>query len=420
MRRTSRVTIALAVVVSVGLAPAADAVSVRWQTKGGTVTTDAVAGPDGSIYASGSRRQSISVAATLRKFTPNGHLRWTRSWLPNPEASTHGVGVAVGGDGTIYLLGRIFGACEGGGWFVRAYAPGGQLRWKYLTPGWACSIAESATDIAVRGDLVVVSGSTFGCCGDPYHDGWVQSFDRRLHPGWRTDVEPPAPTPSTWYETASGVGIGSSGNVFVSGWAATAKIVDESSPTPGTPLLAKLRGNGARAWSRRADVPVRSAFLPIPIAVGSDRVAIGAGIDGRGTAWGSSPTTGWLASYTVAGTLRWQRRFGAGPEFAAGPTGLAFSGEELWVEGSRRDPGDRGIDIFIRVYGSSGALLDKTRIDPARGTCTRTIWAPRRAARRPPAKRAMHTAAPVAACGDLRDPRALHQFVRAGGHAGDA
>ena len=365
MTRLSTVSVVAATALLLGVAPAASAISVRWRATGGTVTADAVAAADGSIYAVGSQRQSISVAVTLRKFTAAGTLRWTRSWLPDPHASTHGVGVAVGDDGTIYVLGRILGQCEGGGWFVRAYAPGGQLRWKYLTPGWACSLAERPTDIDVRGDLVVVSGTSFGCCGDPYHDGWVQAFHRRLDPWWRADVEPPAPTPSAWYDTAGGVGIGSSGNVFASGWAATRAIVDESSPTPGTPIVAKLRGNGARVWSRRANVSMPTPYLAVPIAVGADGVVIAAGIEGKGTQWGSSPTTGWLASYSVDGVLRWQRRFGGGPEVASGPTGLAFSGGTLWVEGSRRDGGDRGIDVFVRTYRAGGALLDKTRIDPA-------------------------------------------------------
>lgn len=358
-------SLAIAIPLAVGVAPEAGAISIHWTEKAGTVTADAVAGRDGSIYAAGTKRQSISVAVTLRKYTPSGSLRWKRSWLPSPQASTHGVGVAVGGDGTIYVLGRILGQCEGSGWFVRAYAPGGQFRWKYLTPHWACGVAERPTDIAVQGDLVVVSGTSFGCCSDPFHDGWVQAFHRRLTPWWRADVEPPSPTPRAWFDTAGGVGIGPSGNVFVSGWAATRAIVDETSPTPGTPILAKLRGNGARVWSRRADVSMPTAFLAVPLAVSADGVAIAGGIDGKGTEWGSSPTTGWVASYTVNGVLRWQRRFGGGPEIASGPTGLAFGGGRLWMEGSRRDPGNRGVDVFIRRYGAGGTLLGKRRIDPA-------------------------------------------------------
>ena len=359
------------------------------------------AAADGSIYAAGSQRQSISVAATLRKYTAAGTLRWTRSWLPTIEASTHGVGVAVGDDGTIYVLGRILGQCEGSGWFVRAYAPGGQLRWKYLTPGWACGIAERPTDIDVRGDLVVVSGSSFGCCSDPFHDGWVQAFHRRLAPWWRADVEPPSPSPGAWYDTAGGVGIGPSGNVFASGWAATKAIVDESSPTPGTPIVAKLRGNGARVWSRRADVSMPTPYLAVPIAVSADGVVIAAGIEGKGTAWGSSPTTGWLASYTVDGVQRWQRRFGGGPEVAVRPDGPRLQRRDALgrrIASRRRRPRDRRVRADVRG-GRLAARQDADRPRRASDTSTRTTSARCPVARRRPRRPATPTAAPAAGSG---------------------
>ena len=58
-----------------GVASSASAISIRWTSKAGIVTADAVAGADGSVYVAGSRRQSISVAATLRKYTATGDVR---------------------------------------------------------------------------------------------------------------------------------------------------------------------------------------------------------------------------------------------------------------------------------------------------------------------------------------------------------
>jgi hypothetical protein len=81
-----------------------------------------------------------------------------RHWVPSPQDSANGLGVAIGNDGTVYLLGVVRGTCEGQGWFVRAYTPGGDLRWKYVTQGWRCRIADFPTGIDVRGDHLVVSG----------------------------------------------------------------------------------------------------------------------------------------------------------------------------------------------------------------------------------------------------------------------
>ena len=371
MRRTM-----LALLVTVGLvvelAPAANAVTVRWTKRVGRAAVDVASAPDGSIYVVSTDSRSITVAATLHKYDAQGNLRWSRHWLPFPHASTHAVGVAIAENGTIYMLGLARGQCEGEGWFVRAFAPGGELRWKYVTPGWAtCGLAEAASDIDVQGDLVVVSGTSFGCCSDMFHDGWVQSFSAALQRRWRANVEPPAPTPHSWFDTATGVSIGDGGGIYASGWAATRGGITEMTPTPGTPILEKLTSNGGRVWSRRASVSMPTMFLPVSVATGGNGVVIAAGIKGKGAGWGQSPTTGWVASYSTAGSRKWQRAFGGGTETAAAPTGVAigFTGL-LWVIGTQRDATDHGTDVFVRTYAPHGNLVDKLRIDAAKRLLT--------------------------------------------------
>ena len=167
MRRSllSLITVGLLVVA---VAPAADAIPLHWTGKGGRAFTDAARGPDGSLYVAGIDRSSITAAASVRKYSADGTLRWERQWVPSPQASTNGLGVTIGDDGTVYLMGVVRGACEGQGWFVRAYKPGGDLRWKYVTPGWAkCKLAEFPTDIVASGNLVVVSGFSHGMLRRP-------------------------------------------------------------------------------------------------------------------------------------------------------------------------------------------------------------------------------------------------------------
>jgi hypothetical protein len=356
----------------VGLLPgSAGAISVRWEAREGAKLVDVAVGPDGSLFVVGTERRSITAAATLSKYSPGGEHRWTRHWLPSIEDSTGGIAVAVGSDGTAYLLGAVHGSCEGGGWFVRAYTPSGDLRWKYVTPGWQCRLIEAATDIAVRGDRVVVAGYTHGCCGDLLiHDGWVTAFTNKLDRRWRTDVEPPTPTPASYYDTATGVAIGTDGSVFAAGWAATVAIV-EGQPLAGTPMLTKLSDRGVRQWSIRADVRVPTIWLPVAVDVFGDRVALATGIEGRGVEWGRPPATGWLGVYSTDGGLRWQRTWGGSREDATMPTGVAFGGSgRIWVAGVRRDPGDRGTDVVIRWYDPDGSLYEKLRIDPR----VRRLW----------------------------------------------
>lgn len=363
MRRSLLSLIAVAALI-VGLAPAADAISVHWSAKGGRAFLDAAIGPDGSIYVAGTDRSSITTAGTLRKFSPSGNLRWTRHWVASPQDSASGVSVAVSGDGTVYLLGVARGTCEGEGWFVRAYTPGGNLRWKYLTPGFRCKLAEFPTDIAVRGDLVVVTGFSHGCCSDPFSDGWVTAFSKTLQRRWRTNAEPPAPTPKSYFDSATGVAISSNGAVFASGWAATNKIVSETSPTHGSPILVKINRHGTRLWSKRAGVSMPTEFLPVALGLRGQRVAIAAGVEGKGVAWGSSPTTGWVGVYTLGGDFRWQDRFGGGKNDASAPTGVGIGGAgRVWVLGQRRDASDRGLDGLVREYNPKGSLHGKLRID---------------------------------------------------------
>ena len=362
--RRSLLSLITAVSLVALLAPAADAIPVHWTAKGGRAFTDVARGPDGSLYVAGIDRRSITAAASLRKYGPDGTLRWIRSWVPSPQDSTNGLGVAIGVDGTVYLMGVVRGQCEGQGWFVRAYKPGGDLRWKYVTPGWAnCSLAEFPTDIAARGSLVVVSGFSHGCCGDQYHDGWVTAFKPNLVKRFRANTEPPS-TPLGWFDSAWGVGISSVGAIFVSGWAATAAIPREMSPTPGTPFLEKLDPHGKKIWSHRASPSMPTMYLPVVLGMSANRVVIAAGVGGKDVAWGLAPTTGWVASYTQQGHLRWEDRFGGGKKEAAAPTGAGIDGDgRVWLLSTRRDAGDRGTDGLVRLYSPKGKLHAKRRIN---------------------------------------------------------
>ena len=64
------------------------AINVGWHVDRGVRLKEVVAAPDGSVYIVGDRRRSISAAAFVAKLSPTGVTRWTRSWLPDPHAST--------------------------------------------------------------------------------------------------------------------------------------------------------------------------------------------------------------------------------------------------------------------------------------------------------------------------------------------
>ena len=70
---------AVSLVVAVARCRRRSAIPVHWTAKGGRAFTDVARGPDGSLYVAGIDRSSITAAASLRKYSPDGSLRWTRS-----------------------------------------------------------------------------------------------------------------------------------------------------------------------------------------------------------------------------------------------------------------------------------------------------------------------------------------------------
>ncbi|MEX0984994.1 MAG: hypothetical protein WD096_08075, partial [Actinomycetota bacterium] len=359
-----------AVLVTLGLVgtmPRATALETTWQRRVGEAANAVAVAPDGSVYVAAQRRVSISVGAVLRKYTPGGSLVWSRTWVPTPStASTRGEVVAVAENGTIVWGGELHGSCEGGGWFLEWRAPGGRLLHRYKTPDWRCGRAERIMDISARDGQVVVAGYSHGCCGDPFDDGWIRAFGMDGRPTWETDIEPPAGTPSAWFDTATGVAVGGLGSIYVSGWAATERITFD--PGKGTPILVKLTSGGGLLWSRRAPVKLFQFVTPIAVAARGDQIVVSAGAGGQFIGWGSgSAPSGWLGSFDAGGSLHWSVRWDDGHRQGAQPADVAIDASgTTWVIGRRRDLSDRGYDAFVRRYGPGGGVRGVLRFDGPR------------------------------------------------------
>ena len=368
MVRTRAALISFIVISLLALMPASGATSVSWTRNAGTAVFGAAAGPHGVVYATGMRPVGITVEAMLIKYGPDGSRRWTRSWLPSQHASTRGVGVAVAPDGTVYVVGSVQGQCEAGGWFIRAYSPVGALRGAYVTPGWQCSLAQTVFGIAVNGSQVVVAGMDHGCCGDPTEDGWVRSFSRALAPTWSAPFEPPAPIPTSFFDRATGVAIGPSGSVFVSGWAST-KAVPSSSEgvdSPGTVILEKLTPAGHVLWSRRPGVPVPGELGVISVAARAGRVMVTAPAGGLVPSffWGPKIALSriWLGRFTPHGALVRSWNWATKHKDAAEPLGVSIDAKlRTWVVGTQRDPSDGGLDAFVTTFGPAGRRIGQAQ-----------------------------------------------------------
>jgi hypothetical protein len=225
-------------------------------------------------------------------------------------------------------------------------------------------------DVAVSGDLIVVAGYDHGCCGSPFQDGWVRAFDATGHRIWQADFEPPAPTPSAWYDRATGVSVDATDHVYVAGWAATKRIVDDTDTVKGTVTLQKLTGVGGVLWSKRVlggRMPTLSES--VAVSVRGSRMMVAAGIHGRGLWWGGAASDGWLGAFTTGGDPLWSRAWDATKPRGAEPWQVAIALDgSTWVVGSRRNAREHRFDLFARRYSAAGRLLGATSAGGAAST----------------------------------------------------
>jgi hypothetical protein len=343
--------------VQAGSSPAG-ATSLDWRRLAAETLSDVAVDVHGNVYVVGTRVFSTqSVAAYLATFGPEGHRKWSRRWVPPGAASSRGVGVAVDARGAVYWSGIVFAnGCERNSsrWFVRKFAPSGNVIWTRIQPGWRrCETPGVVTDLSVRGSLVVMSGYRPPCCFRDFPtDGWVQALSTNGRVLWRAPFEPPSDVPSRYPDLASGVAIGALGNVYASGWAST---TSPASGGAGTMVIEKLTSRGSVLW-RRSMLRLDDDERRFRIAVRGDRLMV-AGTHEHGYAM-------WLGRFTVGGGLVWRRTWGSRDHITHATDVTIDPRFRTWVVGDRYSHRYGGIDVgFVRRYSRGGHLAWSEIID---------------------------------------------------------
>ena len=111
------------------------------------------AGPDGSVYVAGTVYvDEQGYNAWLRKYSSRGRKKWTRTYNNDDmDDEDRGEGVAVGPDGSVYLVGSATLSGVGKNILVRKYSSGGKLRWT-RTPDGPFSGEDQGRGVAVGPD----------------------------------------------------------------------------------------------------------------------------------------------------------------------------------------------------------------------------------------------------------------------------
>lgn len=333
----------VAVVALALVTPAHAGPSPTWVREAGSTLQDVASVPGGAIAVAGAKGDAMLV----RVYGVGGALRWSRTWRPHgptitgarPNATARGI--AVGPSGEVYVGGILGAGCEGGGWFLRAYGPGGGLRWHREANGWRrCRSATTVIGMDADRAGVVVAVDRFGCCDDPSSEGWVRAYARGGRVRWTDPFEVPG-IPAGYSDHVHDVVIGGGGTIYAVGRVSrTAEadlddrfdrdaVVRALSPT-GRPIWTRVIGSRAAAWEDAYAVDFRGG-----------RLLVG----------GTSREASWLRELTTSGTLRRTWRW-----WGYGVSGVAVApgGATYAVAGK-----------IVRKLAPGGSIVWRTKLEGA-------------------------------------------------------
>jgi len=350
---------ALATIVTVSTVlsiTSAAALDTAWRRDAGRELRGVVVDGDGNAYITGYVRSGARRLQTLlvAKYGADGTRRWVDTWRPNSDTQAVGNDIALDRDGRVFVVGALMGVDdEHAGWFVRAYGPGGDVRWHRDQQGWRGQTRRSAAlGVDAGGHLVAVAVTTEG--GSGYHEGSVRAYGSDGALRWTNDIEVSG---YGTYDRATDVAVGGRGAVFAVGQIDQKRITNDRPVVDQEIVVHRLGSNGNVQWILvMKDADARDADIATAVAVRGDVLAVAGRIDG-GPVTGPRSERGhaWVARIaTATGGPVWERAWGEANRKAAEPDDVAVGpGGTVRVAGTVRGTHD-GVDAFLRSFTSGG------------------------------------------------------------------
>ncbi len=349
----------------------------QFSNEGASTRALAVAlGPDGSVHVAGDTTGSLpgtsgsfgGVDAFVRKYTPSGNVLWTRQFGSN--ALDRAVGVAVASDGSVYAVGRTVGHIPdahdgapfgGSDAFVRKYSSAGAVLW---TRQFGTAQFDEASGVGVDSTgKVYVVGNTEGTLPGVAGQGGSDAFIRIYNSNGATAGTLQFGTSAQ--DVAQAVAVEPDGSVYVAGFTA-GTFPGAVSAGSNDAFVVKYSSVGSPLWTRQFGTDVGDSALGVTLGSGS-RVHV-AGSAGAKLPGSFQSGSGFVRTYTSTGAHVWTRQIGGlatkPVAVEAGPDGGVYVAGS--TDGAIPDGGGSsgGADAFVRKYGFAPTV---GLVDPAQG-----------------------------------------------------
>jgi len=292
---------------------------------------------NGNVYVVG---QTNSEGAgnddlLIVKYDASGTIQWQRSL--GGSSGEEGYGIAVDGNGDVYVVGETFSQGAGSNdLLIAKYDSSGTIQWQRSLGG---SGNESGEGIAIdsNGDVYVAGVTNSQGAGST--DALIAKYDSSGTIQWQRSLG------GSSSDRASSIAVDSSNNVYVVGQTAS------QGAGSNDVLIAKYNSSGTIQWQR--SLGGSSSDTGYGITVNSSGDVYVAATSASQGAGGSDIL---VAKYNTSGTIQWQRSLGGTVQDEG--RGIAIdSSDNVYVIGYSSSSGTAGDrDIVIAKYNSSGAI----------------------------------------------------------------
>jgi hypothetical protein len=303
----------------------------------------AVAG-DGSVYVTGETRSFGAGGgdAFLLKYNASGTLLWQRTYGTAPDdlnsGGEAGIDVAIAPDNSGVL---VLGNYRDGNIFLAKFSPTGLLLWD-LTWGAKRGAQESAGAIAVAADGTIYVAGLTTSFGVVQGDTFLLSFTSGGRLNWQR----------TWggagFDVPHGVAVATDGSIYISG---------DTQFNANSAFLVKFAADGSVVWEREWGLVGKNG---VPGDTDGNGVAAapagGAYVVGTTTGAGADPNL-LVVRFDGAGNFVWQMvggpGFGSAQDVAVGPEGNVHVTGNVLTDG-----GNSGANAFVWTLLANGKAHD--------------------------------------------------------------